>query len=172
MMRTIKSGWLGQTSRFVLLLMVVLLSGTAVFAQDTAPEVAQLFITSSDVSSLPSVELHVYGRDAQGNPLDLSQETLTILQNGNPVGPIEYQGAHTAGTFTVFLIDIPPGVVAELPLLQDAIESYATAANMAEQVDSVAVYQVVRTRGSGSRVARRGHGLGHVPRRWSARCDA
>lgn len=138
MMRTIKSGWL----RFMLLLTMVLLTGTAVLAQENTPDVAQLFITDSDVSSLPSVELHIYGRDAQGNPLDLSQETLTIQQNGSAVGPIEYQGSHTAGTFTVFLIDIPPGVVEELPLLQQAIENFATAGNMLEQVDSVAVYQV------------------------------
>lgn len=142
MMQTIKSGWLRQMSRLILLLTMVLLTGTAVLAQDDVPGVARLFITSSDVSSLPSVELRIYGRDTQGNPLDLSQETLTIQQDGNPVGPIEYQGAHTAGTLTVFLIDIPPGVVAELPLLQDAIEGYAAAPHMAEQVDSVAVYQV------------------------------
>jgi hypothetical protein len=91
MMRTIKSGWLGHLSLLVLLLTMVLLTGTAVLAQDSTPNVAQLFITDSDVSSLPSVELHIYGRDSQGNPLDLSQETLTILQNGNSVGPIEYQ---------------------------------------------------------------------------------
>ena len=142
MMRTIKSGWWPQTSGLILLLAMVLLTGTAVLAQDSTPGVAQLFITGSDVSSLPSVELRVYGRDAQGNPLNLSQETLTILQNGNSVGPIEYQGTHTAGTFTVFLIDIPPGVVDELPLLQDAIENFAAVGNMTEQVDSVAVYEV------------------------------
>ncbi len=138
MMRTIRSGWL----RLVLLLTMMLLAGTAVSAQETSPEVAQLFITDSNVSSLPSVELHLYGRDGQGNPLNLSQETLTILQDGNPVGPIEYQGSHTAGTFTVFLIDIPSGVTGELGRLQEAIESYAAAPHMAEQVDSVAVYQV------------------------------
>ncbi|VAW35964.1 hypothetical protein MNBD_CHLOROFLEXI01-460, partial [hydrothermal vent metagenome] len=140
MNRTNKSGWL----RLIFVLMTILLTRTAVLAQDT-PSVARLFITSSDVSSLPSVELHIYGRDGQGNPLDLSQETLTIVQNGSPVGPIEYQGTHAAGTFTAFLIDIPPGVVDELPLLQDAIKSYATVGNMTEQVDSVAIYQVGTT---------------------------
>ena len=145
MKRTIKSGWLKQMCRVVLLLTAMLISGTAVFAQDSAPGVARLFITSSDVSSLPSVELHIYGRDAQGNSLDFSQETLTIQQNGSTVGPIEYQGTHTAGTFTVFLIDIPPGVVDELPLLQDAISDYATASYMSEQIDSVAIYQVGAT---------------------------
>ncbi|MCP4418667.1 MAG: FHA domain-containing protein [Chloroflexi bacterium] len=140
MNRTNKRGW----PRYIFVLMMVLLTGTAVLAQDT-PDVARLFITSSNVSSLPSVELHIYGRDGQGNPLNLSQETLTILQNGNSVGPIEYQGAHTAGTFTVFLIDIPPGVVDGLPSLQDTIKSYATASNMTEQVDSVAIYQVGAT---------------------------
>ena len=141
MMRTIKSGWI----RLILPLMALLLLGTAVLAQESTPGVARLFITSSNVGSLPSVELHVYGRDAQGNPLNLSQETLTILDNGSPVGPIEYQGTHTAGTFTVFLIDIPPGVVNELPLLQEAIENYAAAGNMVEQIDSVAIYEVGAT---------------------------
>lgn len=141
MNRTNRRSWL----RLTFVLLMVLLTGTAVLAQDSLPNVARLFITSSDVSSLPSVELHLYGRDSQGNPLNLSQETLTILQNGNAVGPIEYQGTHTAGTLTAFLIDIPPGVVDELPTLQDAIKSYATASNMTEQVDSVAVYQVGAT---------------------------
>ncbi len=141
MMRTIKSGWM----RLILPLMALLMLGTAVLAQDSTPGVAQLFITSSNVGSLPSVELHVYGRDAQGNPLNLSQETLTILQNGSPAGPVAYQGTHTAGTFTLFLIDIPPGVVNELPLLQDAIESYAAAGNMVEQIDAVAIYEVGAT---------------------------
>jgi hypothetical protein len=148
MMRIRKSGWL----RLILLLTMVLLTGMAtsassvqaVLAQEP-PGVAQLFVTNSDVSSLPSVELHVYGRDAQGNPLNLPQETLTIQQNGNPVGPIEYQGTQTVGTFTVFLFDIPPGVVDELPLMQDAISTYASAGNMLEQVDSVAVYKVGAT---------------------------
>lgn len=136
-MRIRKSGLL----RLFLLLAMVLMTGTAVLAQDS-PTVAQLFITSSDVSSLPSVELRMYGRDSQGNALDFSQETLNIQQNGSTVGPIEYQGTHTVGTFTVFLIDIPPGVVDELPLMQDAISAFASTGNMQEQLDSVAVYQV------------------------------
>lgn len=139
MMQTSKRGNLG-----LILGLILLLIATAVYAQDTPP-VERLVITSSDVSSLPSVELHVYGRDGQGNPLNLSQETLTITQNGAGVGPIEYQGAHTAGTFTVFLIDIPPGVVDELPELQSAIYDYAAATYMTEQVDSVAIYQVGET---------------------------
>ncbi len=150
MMQTTKRGWWGRVPRSILLLTgVILLTmwiGTAVSAQeDATPDVARLFITSSDVSSLPSVELRLYGRDGQGNPLNLSQETLTITQDGNPVGPIEYQGTHTAGTLTVFLIDIPPGVVDELSPLQDAISAYAATGFMAEQVDSVAVYQVGAT---------------------------
>ena len=145
-MRTIKHGGLRRGfGRILIILLMALLFGTAVSAQDSTPSVERLFITSSDVGSLPSVELHIYGRDGQGNALDFSQETLDIQQNGNPVGPIEYQGAHTAGTFTVFLIDIPSGVEDELPQLQQVIESYAVAGNMSEQIDSVAVYQVGAT---------------------------
>lgn len=119
------------------------LSAAVATAQDEPiPPVERLVITSYDVSNLPDIELRMYGRDAQGNPLDLTQETITITQDGTPAGQITSQGDHRVGTFTLFLIDIPPGVGAQLPALQDAINQYADANTMVEQVDSVAVYQV------------------------------
>lgn len=120
-------------------------AGSVAWAQEepTGPSpVERLVITGTSVESLPSIELRLYGRDAQGNPLDLSQEQLTILHNNAPTGPITYQGAQHTGTLTVFLIDIPEGVAAQLPALQDAIIQYASPGNMEEQVDSMAVYQV------------------------------
>ena len=46
------------------------------------------------------------------------------------------------GTLTVFLIDIPTGVSAQLPEIQNAIKQYASPTYMTEQVDSIGVYQV------------------------------
>lgn len=142
----------GTVSRVLKLtaLLAVLLWGTAVLSptvgvqaqDDPDPTVARLFITSSDVSRLPNIELRLYGRDAQGAPLDLATTQLRIQQNGEPVGPISFEGTQTTGVFTLFLIDIPPGVAGQLPALQDALIQYASPGTMTEQVDSVAVYQV------------------------------
>jgi hypothetical protein len=129
-----------------LLMMGLLLWVGAVAAQETTPQsVERIVITSSDVSSLPSIELRLYGRDAQGAPLDFAQETLSIQHDGAPVGQITYQGDHHVGTFTLFLMDIPPGVASQIPVIQDAIIQFASAETMVEQVDSIAVYQVGAT---------------------------
>ncbi|MCP5097902.1 MAG: FHA domain-containing protein [Chloroflexi bacterium] len=115
----------------------------SVAAQDDVPRsVERIVITSSDVSSLPSIELRLFGRDAQGAPLDFSQETVSIQHDGAPAGLTSYQGEHQVGTFTLFLMDIPPGVAEQLPQIQDAITQFATPETMVEQVDSLAVYQV------------------------------
>lgn len=116
------------------------LAGSLVLAQGQAPP-PQLFITGSNVSSLPSVELHIYGIDSQGNPLTPSPDSLAIEHNGVSADSIESVGEYEAGTFTVFLIDIPTGVAAQLPAIQDAISQYASAPTMMEQVDAVAIYQ-------------------------------
>jgi hypothetical protein len=108
-------------------------------AQETA---AQLVITGTDLSSLPSIELQLYGIDGQGRALDLTQVEYSILHNNSPVGLVEKFGVRSAGTFTLFLIDIPTGVADQLPAIQDAIIQYASAPTMMEQVDSVAIYQV------------------------------
>lgn len=106
------------------------------------PPVERLTITGASAESLPDVELRLYGRDGQGNPLDLSRLPITIEHGGTAVDGMSYHGAHRTGTLTVFLIDTPTGVQAELPLLQDAINQYASPGNMMEQVDYTAVYQV------------------------------
>jgi hypothetical protein len=130
----------------LIILVSLLVSGTAVIAQDDPiPPVERLVISSHDISSLPDIELRMYGRDAQGNPLDLTQETITISQDGTPAGQISVLGTHQVGTFTLFLIDIPPGVAGQLPALQEAINQFAQPQTMMEQVDSMAVYQVGAT---------------------------
>jgi len=127
----------------LLLIFGLLVSGTAVIAQDDPiPPVERLVISSHDVSSLPDIELRMVGRDAQGNPLDFTQETITISQDGTPAGQITNLGTYQVGTFTLFLIDIPPGVSGQLPALQEAITQFANPQTMMEQVDSMAVYQV------------------------------
>jgi hypothetical protein len=128
--------------RFILALLLLFLA-TPLYAQDEAPPpVERLTVTGTSAESLPDIEVRVYGRDAQGNPLDLSRETLAIEHGGEAAGLINYQGAHRTGTLTIFLIDIPTGVQAELPALQEAINQYAGPGNMMEQVDYAAVYQV------------------------------
>lgn len=121
------------------LAVVVLLSGRGLTAQEQLP---QLEIMGSDPTSPPSVALHVIGRDAQGAPLDFAAQELTVTHNGTAVTPV-VDGAYRAGTLTVFLLDLPPGVSAQIPAVQDAIKQFASpAGGMMEQVDAVAIYQV------------------------------
>lgn len=126
------------------LLFVVLALTAPVMAQEEAPlpTVDRIFVTESDVSSLPNVELLVYGRNAQGGALDFTAENLTIRHGDTPAGPINFQGAQQVGTFTLFLIDIPPGVADQLPLLQEAINQFASPEGMVEQVDAAAVFKI------------------------------
>ena len=132
-----------KRGRFIQILLGLLallwMAGAVALAQDLPP---RLYITSTDVSSPPSIELRAYGTDATGAPLDLTQTALSIEHNNLPVGSGEPVGYHPAGTFTLFLIDIPTGVSDQLPAIRDAIIEYASTPTMVEQVDSVAIYQV------------------------------
>ncbi len=129
---------------FALLLIFLLVFAMALTGQRARAQeqLSQLFITDSDPTSPPSVVVHAYGRDGQGNPLDLTTTPLTMLHNGSPV-TVSADGVHQAGTLTVFLIDIPTGVADQIPAVQDVIKAFASPAGaMVEQVDAVAVYQV------------------------------
>lgn len=133
--------------RFLLLGLLFLGINGAISAQDEdsppqAPPVGRLIVTDTNVESIPNVSVRLYGRNDQGDPIDLSQRTVTIQSNGVPVGPVMVQGTEEVGTLTLFLIDIPPGVSGQLTAVQDIIQDYATANSMKEQVDYVAVYQV------------------------------
>lgn len=108
-------------------------------AQQTA---SRLIITGSDASSAPTIELYAYGVDSQGNALDLSSQPLVVQHAGQPVANVEVAGQVDGGTFTLFVIDVPPGVSGQVPAIQQAIQQFAAAPNMVERVDYVGVYQV------------------------------
>jgi hypothetical protein len=112
------------------------------------PELPQIFITGNDVTNPPEIVLHVFGRDAEGKAIDFANEAIIMTSNGTAVIP-SVTDTYPAGTFTVFLIDIPTGVEAQLPAIQDAIKQFASAGSgMQEQIDYVAIYKVGETEAS------------------------
>ncbi len=127
------------------LILGLLAGGAAAQEEEERPPVERLFITETNSERLPNIELLMYGRDNQGAPIDLSAESLIIAANGQPAGPPQYLGSEQIGTLTIFLIDIPTGVQAQLPAIQEAILQYASPEFMVEQVDAVGVYQVEHT---------------------------
>lgn len=111
-------------------------------------ELPQLFITGNSVTNPPTIDLFAYGIDAEGKAIDLTSEPIKLTSNGTVVVP-SVTDTYPAGTFTVFLIDIPPGVEAQLPLIQDAIKQFASpGSGMQEQVDYIAIYKVGETEAS------------------------
>jgi len=123
----------------VLLLGALLLSQVAQ-AQGTS-QIGRIEITGSNTDSFPSVQLQVYGLDGAGAPIDFATEQLFVSQNNFPVDEVVPDGRVTVGTLTVFLIDAAGGITEPLPSIEAAIRQYASAGNMQEQVDYVAVYQ-------------------------------
>jgi hypothetical protein len=101
-----------------------------------------LVISSEDASSAPTIVLRAYAMDGQGNPLTLDGSNVIVSHDGLEVSDVEAIGSYQAGTFTVFLVDIPPGVSARLPAIQEAMEQYASPPQMEERVDHIAVYRV------------------------------
>ena len=98
---------------------LLLLAVTAVWvplsiAQDSA---SQIIVTGSDASSAPAVRLHVLAVDGQGNPVILDPSSFVVLHNGTEVEDVSLAGPYEAGTFAVFLIDIPQGVAASIPII-------------------------------------------------------
>lgn len=123
---------------------LLLLAITAVWvplsiAQDS---VSQIIVTGSDASSAPAVRLHVLAVDGQGNPVMLDPSSFVVLHNGTEVEDVSLASPYEAGTFAIFLIDIPQGVAASIPILQEAIMQYASEPTMKEQVDAVAIFSV------------------------------
>jgi hypothetical protein len=118
------------------------LTGTRVHAQDdTAPPTAHLVITGSDASSPPNIQLQVVGMDSQGNAIDFNGGGVVLQENGVPVD-FQVTGSTPVGTLTVFLIDVPGGVSEQIPAIQQAILQYASAGNMVEGTDYVAIYKI------------------------------
>jgi hypothetical protein len=116
---------------------------TAVFAQDDETlSGSKLVISSTDSGSVPTFVLRVYGIDQDGNPVSLDDETIDVFHDGQAVNEVEIAGGYEAGTLTIFIVDVPPGVSSRLPAIQQAIEEYASPPNMKERADYIAVYRV------------------------------
>ena len=131
------------------LLIVLVLFGAAVLgravpagAQGTGTTaIGRIEITGSNTDSFPSVQLQVYGLDGTGAPIDFATEPLFVSHNSFPVDEVTFDGRKAVGTLTVFLIDAAGGITEPLPAIEAAIRQYASAGNMQEQVDYVAIYQ-------------------------------
>ena len=109
-------------------------------AEDTGG--SRLVISSSDASTAPTILLRIYGTDATGAPLKLTSETIYLEHDGQEVLDVSVIGDYKAGTFTVFVVDTPPGVTSQLELIQQVIEQFASPPEMEEMVDYIAIYQV------------------------------
>ena len=128
---------------FVILVATVMIAaatGPVVWGQDTN-QIGRLYITDSNTERFPSIQLQTYGMDGQGNPIDFSVEPLFVSHNGFPVDEVVFEGKNPVGTLTVFLIDAAGGTSDALPAVQNAISQYASAGNMQEPIDFVAIYQ-------------------------------
>jgi hypothetical protein len=117
--------------------------GWLTISTTTAQEASgRAFITGNDVSSPPSVELHVYGYNSTGGPIDFAGEGAVVQHEGVTATEVEVQGPVEKGTFTIFLLDIPDGIVPQLGAIQEAVLAFAQAPTMKEQIDAVAIYKV------------------------------
>lgn len=123
----------------IALVIWLLAVASPILGQESA---GQLLITGSDDSSAPTVRLHLYAIDSQGNAVPLDEQSLVVRHNGVEVNDFSIASPYEAGTFTLFLIDIPEGVAAQIPTIQEAIKQYASDPIMKEQVDSVAIFAV------------------------------
>lgn len=102
----------------------------------------RLFITATDTSTAPQVTLRAYGLDRDGQPLNLATERLVVRHDGQAAEDVAVGGSVDVGVFTVFLLDVTPGVEGQIPAIQQAIEQYAEPTYMREQMDQLAIYRV------------------------------
>lgn len=131
----------GFLAALVVFLSVAAVSRAAVGRAQEAGQIGRLQITGSNTDSFPSVQLQLYGMDGQGNPIDFATEPLFVSHNGFPVDEVVFDGKVPVGTLTVFLIDVAGGLTEPLAGIEAAIRQYASAGNMQEQLDYVAIYQ-------------------------------
>ncbi|MFZ0547995.1 MAG: FHA domain-containing protein [Candidatus Promineifilaceae bacterium] len=104
-----------------------------------------LFLSNADAESAPTITLRAYGVNPDGTPLDLSPTNLIVTNNGLGINNLTSGGPEAVGTFTVFIIDIPPGIQEQLPAIQQTIEQFASPPNMQEGLDYIAIYRVGET---------------------------
>jgi hypothetical protein len=118
-----------------------------VVAQDETEQqgdrsIGRLVISSADASSAPTIVLRAYAVDGQGTPLNLNAQNVIVTHDGQQVSDVEAVGDYQAGTFTIFVVDLPPGVESQLEPIQQAIERYASPPELQEPSDYMAIYQI------------------------------
>ena len=125
------------------IIVLLCLTGVRVQAQDEGVTTTLPFlsITGTDASSPPTIQVQVVGMDGQGNAIDFNGGGAILKENGVPVN-YQVTGSTPVGTLTVFLIDVPGGVSDQIPAIQQAVLQYASAGNMAEGTDYVAIYKI------------------------------
>jgi hypothetical protein len=129
------------TIRTILLLFLSLVTFTTI-AQAQAEPPSLLVISNTDVRSPPTVALDIYGISGSGERLVFGPDDLLLRHNGTAVADFTLSGTRPAGTFTLFLIDIPSGVTGQMAEIEAAIIQYASEPTMQEHLDAVAVYKV------------------------------
>jgi hypothetical protein len=110
--------------------------------QEGDRRVGHLVISSADASGAPTIVVRAYAMDGEGAPLTLTPQNVIVTQDGLPVTDVESVAPYKAGTFTVFVVDLPPGVEPQLEAIQQAIEQYASPPAFEESTDYLAIYQV------------------------------
>lgn len=103
---------------------------------------SHIFITGSSAASAPTIDLYAYGLDSQGNVIDLSAVDLVVQHGDQSIDEVSSAGVHEGATFVIFVLDITPGTAGQTAAVQQAVAQYATAPNMIELQDYVAIYRV------------------------------
>jgi hypothetical protein len=135
-----RSGSFRLTKVLVLLAgLLIILKGAPILAQSTP---SQIVITGTDASSAPVIQLHLLAIDSQGHPVEVNPDSLIVNHDGATVGGVSVGSPYEGGTFVLFVLDVPDGVAANIPAIQEAIQQYAAEPTMREQVDAVAIYLV------------------------------
>jgi len=108
-------------------------------------DVGRLVISSSEIGSPPNIILRAFAVDGDGQPLVLQSGNVTVNHNGEVVNDTQVIGDYQAGTFTIFVVDVPSGLEDKLQSIQDAIEQFSNPPFMEERSDYVALYRVGAT---------------------------
>jgi hypothetical protein len=133
-----------RTSIYIALLIGVtwLINPPGVFAQQDG---GRVIISSTETGSPPIIILRAYAIDEQGKPLELGPDNIVINHNGKVVSDVQVIGDYQAGTFTVFVVDVPVGLEGQLQSIQDTIEQFSSPPFMEERADYIALYRVGAT---------------------------
>ncbi len=99
-----------------------------------------LKVTAINTDNLPEVQLTLAGTAPDGSAID-PQQPVTVQHNNTPVNA-QIVGTESAGSLTLFVVDLPPGVSDQIPAIGTTIANYADAQYMQEGVDYVGIYQI------------------------------